>query len=93
MPCQPNCVQYNIPDMNASIIGRYCITIRFLILLVVERVLCDSKILADIHVTLRPGKVSGNVHALTFQKANERAMVEATKYERDAVLLFKQLAL
>lgn len=23
-----------------------------------------------------PGKVSGNVHALTFQKANERAMVE-----------------
>ena len=38
MPCQPNCVQYNIPNVNASIIGRYCITIRFLILLVIERV-------------------------------------------------------
>ena len=38
MPCQPNCVQYNIPNVNAIIIGRYCITIRFLILLVIERV-------------------------------------------------------
>lgn len=26
----------------------------------------------------RPGKVSENVHALTFQKANERAMIEAS---------------
>lgn len=29
------------------------------------------------HALPRPGKVAENVHALTFQKANERAIAEA----------------
>ena len=37
----------------------------------------DQKSSTAASLKLRPGKVSENVHALTFQKANERAMAEA----------------
>ena len=30
---------------------------------------------------VRPGKVAENVHALTFQKANERAIAEVQRLE------------